>query len=598
MRATILVRASLALTTFLIPTLALAQEAPLRVGPPAAESVAIPPPLRLAERADAVPLASLAPAIERESARLGALALHNRQRQLPVQNGFARDVPRLERLRIQPGSAQLSQRAAGGLLERTAEGRLVWGTEVRVADAWRLRLHLSGVALPPGSRLWVYGERETVGPFGLELKGPDGDLWTPSVGGNAIRLEVEMPASGGEAGFLVDRVLELFELDTQGAAVTAQSTAGDPPCLVDVQCVNSSVFDVVDLAQAAIAHIQFIDGGLGFICSGGLLNDQGSTGTPWFLTANHCFDNQSAASTLEAYFDYFSATCGGAAPSLGSLPRATGSTLVATGSLDLGMSDFTFLQLSSAPGNRVFLGWNANTSATANGTTLHRISHPLGLKQHYSQNHVDTAAITCAGAPRPTFLYSTYNAGVGNQGGTFGGSSGSPTIRSGGQVVGQLTGGCGPNPSDGCDYDNADVDGAFASTFPFIADSLNPPDGACVAGPTTMCLVGGRFKVEVDYDTGSPQNLSGPGSVVPLGSDNSGMFYFFNADNWEMLIKVLDACALPSNPRYWVFFAATTNVGFTVTVTDTDNGSFKTYTNPIGTAAAPVQDTNSFATCP
>ncbi|HEX4951901.1 MAG TPA: trypsin-like peptidase domain-containing protein [Thermoanaerobaculia bacterium] len=595
MRATFLIRASLLVATLLIPSLALAQEAPLRVGPPAVETVAIPPPLRLAERADAAPLASLAPALEQESARLAALALRNRQRQLPLQNGIARDLPRLERLRIQPGAVQLSQRAAGGLLERTAEGRLVWGTEVRVADAWRLRLHLSAVALPPGSRLWVWGEQETVGPFGLELKGPDGDLWTPSVGGNVIRLEVEMPASGGEAGFLVDRVLQLFELDATGAAVTGQSVAG-APCLEDVQCINSSVFDVVDLAQAAIAHIQFIDGGSGFICSGGLLNDQASSGIPWFLTANHCFDNQSAASTLEAFFDFFSATCDGAAPSLGSLPRASGSTLMATGSLGLGMSDYTFLRLSSVPGNRVFLGWNANTAVTTNGTTLHRISHPMGLKQHYSQNHVDTGAITCSGAPRPTFIYATYDTGLGNRGGTFGGSSGSPLIRAGGQVVGQLTGGCGPNPSDGCDYDNADVDGAFASTFPAVEPFLAGTGTGCVANATTMCLVSDRFQIEINFNSGPPQNLAGDGMVVPLGSDNSGMFYFFAADNWEMLVKVLNAC--PLNNRYWVFFAATTNVGFTLTVTDTDNGTAKTYTNPIGMAALPVQDTNAFATCP
>lgn len=45
-------------------------------------------------------------------------------------------------------------------------------------------------------------------------------------------------------------------------------------------------------------------------------------------------------------------------------------------------------------------------------------------------------------------------------------------------------------------------------------------------------------------------------------------------------------------------FAATTNVELTVTVTDTQTGRFKVYTNPLGKAAAPVQDTNAFDTCP
>jgi hypothetical protein len=43
------------------------------------------------------------------------------------------------------------------------------------------------------------------------------------------------------------------------------------------------------------------------------------------------------------------------------------------------------------------------------------------------------------------------------------------------------------------------------------------------------------------------------------------------ANNLEMLIKVLDACAF--NNRYWVFFSAGTNVEFTLTVTDTRSGA-------------------------
>jgi hypothetical protein len=46
-----------------------------------------------------------------------------------------------------------------------------------------------------------------------------------------------------------------------------------------------------------------------------------------------------------------------------------------------------------------------------------------------------------------------------------------------------------------------------------------------------------------------------------------------------------------------VFFAATTNVGFDLTVTDTRTGRQRTYANASGTAAAPVQDTAAFA-CP
>nr|HRC84316.1 trypsin-like peptidase domain-containing protein [Thermoanaerobaculia bacterium] len=528
-----------------------AQEAGLFIAPPTAETRASsPPPLRLAERAATAPLAELgsAPLMERE--RLAELARWNQSRRLPVKNGFARSLPALVRLEISPSLAtRASGPMAGGVLERAADGRLVWGAELRVADAYRVRLHLSGADLPTGTQLWVYGEQESVGPFGLELRGPNGDLWTPSVGGGVVRLEAAFPAGARSGGFLVDQVLELFELDEHGTPITLQTRGTTPPCLVDAQCVSSSTFDVVDLAQRAVALIQFIDGGSGFICSGGLINDQASSGTPYFLTANHCFDNQSAATTLEAFWDFTSATCDGPAPSINSVPRSNGSTLLATNPT----SDFTFLRLTSIPSNRVLLGWNANASAVTNGTVLNRISHPMGLKQHFSRNHVDTSALTCTGASRPNFIYETYSPGLGDQGGTFGGSSGSPVIRAGGQVVGQLTGGCGPNPSDGCDYDNADVDGAFSVTFPSISTFLTGGGGnLCIEDADTACLVGNRFKVEVSYQTGPPQNLSGQAMVAPAGTDNSGLFYFFNGDNWEMLLKVLDACSL--NNRFWVFY--------------------------------------------
>jgi hypothetical protein len=91
--------------------------------------------------------------------------------------------------------------------------------------------------------------------------------------------------------------------------------------------------------------------------------------------------------------------------------------------------------------------------------------------------------------------------------------------------------------------------------------------------------------------------MSGVGTTVPLAANpDSGLFYFFASSNIEMLIKVINGCGLSNT--YWVFFAATTNVQFTVTVVDVTTGKTKVYFNPLNQAAAPVQDTNAFATCP
>lgn len=52
------------------------------------------------------------------------------------------------------------------------------------------------------------------------------------------------------------------------------------------------------------------------------------------------------------------------------------------------------------------------------------------------------------------------------------------------------------------------------------------------------------------------------------------------------------------NNHFWVFFATTTDVGFTATVRDTQGAEVKVYTNPLGQAANAVTDTSAFATCP
>ena len=84
--------------------------------------------------------------------------------------------------------------------------------------------------------------------------------------------------------------------------------------------------------------------------------------------------------------------------------------------------------------------------------------------------------------------------------------------------------------------------------------------------------------------------------MAPPESTDSGIFWFFSPNNWEILVKVLDGCDF--NGHYWVFAAATTNVEYTLRVTDTLAGEVATYSNPLGSSAAAVTDTGALATCP
>ena len=118
--------------------------------------------------------------------------------------------------------------------------------------------------------------------------------------------------------------------------------------------------------------------------------------------------------------------------------------------------------------------------------------------------------------------------------------------------------------------------------------------GPCSAAPTAPCIQQGRFRVEVSWR--NFEGLTGVGTVIPSNAEDSALFWFFGAQNWELLAKVIDGCS--NNGHFWVFAAATTNVEYTLRVTDTITGVSKDYNNPLGTAAAAITDIEAFATCP
>lgn len=111
---------------------------------------------------------------------------------------------------------------------------------------------------------------------------------------------------------------------------------------------------------------------------------------------------------------------------------------------------------------------------------------------------------------------------------------------------------------------------------------------------TSILLNNNRFRAAVTWRSAGMSNPV-PARTVRNG-DESGLFWFFDPNNTELLVKVLNAC--PVNNRYWVFASGLTNVEATLTVTDTQSGSVKTYFKPLGQASPAVTDTDAFATCP
>ena len=115
---------------------------------------------------------------------------------------------------------------------------------------------------------------------------------------------------------------------------------------------------------------------------------------------------------------------------------------------------------------------------------------------------------------------------------------------------------------------------------------------SCAAGSGRLCLSGGRFSVEAFYRTsGGEEQLA----AAQYLTNDSGYFWFFDENNVEVLVKVLDACTLFE--RFWVFGAGLTNVEVRLVVTDTETGEVRQYVNTQGNAFQPIQDTQAFSTC-
>ncbi|HEX4959300.1 MAG TPA: ELWxxDGT repeat protein [Thermoanaerobaculia bacterium] len=138
-------------------------------------------------------------------------------------------------------------------------------------------------------------------------------------------------------------------------------------------------------------------------------------------------------------------------------------------------------------------------------------------------------------------------------------------------------------------YSTADQSTA-KTLLPLVAErtAAAAVTSVCVPGAARLCLNDGRFAVEATWkDFGG---RTGSGTAVPLTAD-TGYFWFFNAANVEVVLKVLDG--QPVNGRFWVFYGALSNVEYTLTVTDTLTGHIRTYMNPSGRFAS-IGDTQAF----
>jgi hypothetical protein len=140
----------------------------------------------------------------------------------------------------------------------------------------------------------------------------------------------------------------------------------------------------------------------------------------------------------------------------------------------------------------------------------------------------------------------------------------------------------------GGNYDLRLVDVTDAQ-HPQLMDEAVVNVGAVPCAANALCLQGGRYEITVQWRAHDAS--TGIGHPIPL-TNETGAFWFFADDNYELMVKVHDGCEL--NNRFWFYAAGLTDVLVTVHVKDTLGGFERTYTNPLGTPFEPVGDTETF----
>jgi hypothetical protein len=119
--------------------------------------------------------------------------------------------------------------------------------------------------------------------------------------------------------------------------------------------------------------------------------------------------------------------------------------------------------------------------------------------------------------------------------------------------------------------------GASAWSAPASATTLGA-GGPCESGADTLCLLGGRFEVRAQWRNPREPFGHGVAAAKPApGSERTGLFTFFDPDNVELVVKMLDGRA--ANGAFWHFYGALSDVEYWVTVRDTAEDGLRTYHN-------------------
>lgn len=254
----------------------------------------------------------------------------------------------------------------------------------------------------------------------------DSEMWLPVTNGNNADLEIFVnDTKPPEAlDFSIDAVNVIIDdLNSGDIPGIMPQTLGlakeqefDLVCWANNWASSKDVYPALEQAASATAKINFIEDGASFICTGTLLNDKGSTRTPWLATANHCISDQPTANTASFEWFFQATVCGGSTRDSRYAQTYGGARLLWTD----GYLEASLLRLNEPPPNGViFSAWDTGIQA---GDLVWGVHHPEGDHTMVSKGNVAALLETLSDQTGRTHLLNVVNYVYG---GTELGSSGS-----------------------------------------------------------------------------------------------------------------------------------------------------------------------------
>jgi len=130
-----------------------------------------------------------------------------------------------------------------------------------------------------------------------------------------------------------------------------------------------------------------------------------------------------------------------------------------------------------------------------------------------------------------------------------------------------------------------------ADPFPASAPIRAGESATCVPAPVVTLDGGYTVRMCVEYD-GDGETEARNMRDYGLDSRRSALLYAFERDNAEVLVKVLDGCAI--NGRRWVFVAPVTTLAFNLSIDPPGGGASWTHSNAFGRTAPARSDLSAF----